>query len=490
MSIVAVRRTATSTAASAEPAALARGAGLPFPRPRLAGFSPQAVITTSSKHRTGFDESQYEHTLESGYAPCNPSLGPNTIPCGALAPPAHFNYIVGVVDSGASANLLAGASADQLGVIGSFITGNAVPLSGIGGEEVNGYATQPIGFYAQGLSAIQSGGSINLTALVGHSNVSLVAAPSIACGGTIAVSGLIGMPLLAFHNTVIRVDTPRRVNANGVLAYGPDVQLQDPSDPLPDFTTRIIGMTFDGLANSAGWYPDVDDLDTPAIPTALGIGGFLPVGGSFFATLLLLEGDPSPFNPAITLNVLVDTGAQSSIISSTKAAELSLPFTPDFLIDACGVAGIIEDIPGYYIDYARLPALGGPMEFSQAPFVVADLPGTSGGALDGILGMNFFWNRNVILEPLNTLGFITNGNLHVSDPIPFSYGDFDLDQYVENRDTEFFAYCLTGPETDQILPECTHVDADANDTVDLRDYMQFLTCFSGTAALADPLCGS
>lgn len=488
LSVVAVRKPPGSSEASKTSSTATISTPLPFPRPRLAGFSPLVAITTSSKHRTGFDESQYEHTLESTYT-CQGSSGPGAFPCGALAPPANVNYIVGVADTGASADLLAGASADQLGVIGSYVTGNAVPLSGIGGNEVLGYATQPIGYYAQGLSAISPSGLLNLSALVGHSNVSLVAAPTIECGGSIAVSGLVGMPFIAFYNTVIRVDTPRRVNANGVLAYGPEVQFQNPFDPLPNFTTRIIGMTFDGLANSASWYPDVDDLDTPAIPTALSLGGFLPTGGSFFATLLLLEGDPSPFNPAITLNVLVDTGAQSSIISSTKAAELSLPFTPDFLIDACGVAGIIEDIPGYLIDYARLPALGGAMEFSQAPFIVADLPSATGGGLDGILGMNFFWNRNVILEPLSTLGFITNGNFHVSDPIPFSYGDFDLDQYVENRDTEFFTYCLTGPEPNLVTPECVHVDADENGTVDLRDYTQFLHCFSGTSTPADPMCG-
>lgn len=469
-----------------EASPLASSGPLPFPRPRLVGFSPRVAITTSSKRTTGFDENEYEHVLESTYT-CQGNAGPSAIPCGAIIPPASLNYVVGVVDSGADADLLAGASADQLGVFGAYLTGNAVPLSGIGGDEVLGYCSQPLGFYAQGLSAIQPSGLLNLSALVGHSNVSVVAAPTIECGGTIAVSGLVGMPFLAFYNTVIRVDTPRRVIANGLSVLSPDVKFQDPFAPLPNFTTRIIGMQFSGLANSAGWYPDLEDLDTPAIPTALGIGGFLPTGGSFFASLLLIEGTPGPFNPGVTLNVLVDTGAQTSIISSTKAAQLSLPFTPDFLIDACGVAGIIEDIPGYYIDFARLPALGGALDFSQAPFVVADLPSAAGGVLDGILGMNFFWNRNVIMEPLRTLGFITNGNLRLSDPIPFSYGDFDLDQHVENRDTEFFTYCLTGPQAGQVLPECLHVDSDDSGTVDLRDYTAFLKCFRGTAA-ADAQC--
>lgn len=490
ISIVAMRKPAAAAVSKEKPSPLSAIAGLPFPRPRMVGFSPLVAITTSSKHRTGFDDNIYEHVLESSYT-CNFSAGPNSFPCGALFPPANSNYIVGVLDSGSDADLLAGASADELGVTGNFLTGNIVPLSGIGGEQVDAQISQPIGFYAQGLSAILGTGLLNMTALVGHSNVSVVAAPTIECGGVVAVSGLVGMPLIAFHNTIIRVDTPRRVNANGRIVFSPDVKIQSPALPLPGFATRFIGMTFSGFATTASYYPDFEDLETPIIPTALSLGVTIPLGGSFYAPVRMLEGPPSPFNTVQTLNMLVDTGAQTSIISSIRAAQLGLPLQPDFEIDACGVGGLVEGIPGYIVDYVRIEALGGPMEFAQAPFVVADLPSASGGLIDGILGMNFFWNRNVILEPiiLQPGNIVGGGEFHVSDPIPFSYGDFDLDQYVENRDTEFFTYCLTGPETDQVLPECTHVDADANTTVDLRDYVQFLACYSGAAALADTQCG-
>lgn len=492
LSIVATRKvlSASSLAPTDTPPQTAGTIPLPFPRPRMVGFSPQVAIATSSKRRSGFDDNAYEHQLESTYT-CNFAAGPSSIPCGALFPPANFNYIIGVLDSGADADLLAGASADELGVNGNYLTGNLVPLSGIGGDQVDADISEPIGFYAQGLSAVLGSGLLNMTALVGHSNVSIVAAPTIECGGTIAVSGLVGMPLIAFHNTVIRVDTPLRVNANGRLAYSPDVRIQSPSLPLPNFGTRLIGMTFSGLATTASFYPDFEDLETPIIPTALSLGVSIPFGGSFYAPVRMLEGTPGPFNTVQTLNMLVDTGAQTSIISSVRAAQLGLPLQPDFEIDACGVSGLVEGIPGYFVDYVRIDALGGAMEFSQAPFVVADLPSASGGLIDGILGMNFFWNRNVILEPIIAQpgNFVGGGNFHVSDPIPFAYGDFDLDKYVENRDTEFFLYCLTGPETGEVLPECLHVDADDSKSVDMRDYAQFLACFSGTTAFADPQCG-
>jgi hypothetical protein len=69
---------------------------------------------------------------------------------------------------------------------------------------------------------------------------------------------------------------------------------------------------------------------------------------------------------------------------------LNLPFEPDFTVDACGVGGLIEDIPGYYIDYVKINAGGGELEFSRVPFVMIDLPTSQLGQLDGVLGMNFF----------------------------------------------------------------------------------------------------
>ena len=44
------------------------------------------------------------------------------------------------------------------------------------------------------------------------------------------------------------------------------------------------------------------------------------------------------------------------------------------------------------------------LEFSHVPFIVLDMESSEGGALDGILGMNFFWNRNIVLEPTTTGG--------------------------------------------------------------------------------------
>ena len=152
------------------------------------------------------------------------------------------------------------------------------------------------------------------------------------------------------------------------------------------------------------------------MPTLLSMmpESILTFGGAFFADIGVLEGEPGSTNPIQTIRVLVDTGAQSSIISPTVAANLSLPTEPDFTVDVCGVGGTVEDVPGYYIDYVKISALGGALEFSTAPVVVIDLQSPEGGSLDGVLGMNFFWNRNIVFDPSLTVSSF----IHVSDPVP------------------------------------------------------------------------
>ncbi|MCH8243525.1 MAG: retroviral-like aspartic protease family protein [Planctomycetes bacterium] len=213
--------------------------------------------------------------------------------------------------------------------------------------------------------------------------------------------------------------------------------------------------------------------------------GLIPSGGAFFTTIFVLEGEPGPLNPAQPMRVLVDTGAQSSIMSPGMAANLSLPFEPDFTVDVCGVGGLVEGVAGYFVDYVKINALGGALEFSRAPFVVLDLPSAEGGSLDGILGMNFFWNRNVIFEP----ALLSTAFFHVSDPIAFAYGDFDLDLDVDPEDTTAIVSCVTGPDRSILNPLCDHIDSDDDGDVDLIDFSHFQLCFSDSGFEADPDCG-
>jgi hypothetical protein len=119
--------------------------------------------------------------------------------------------------------------------------------------------------------------------------------------------------------------------------------------------------------------------------------------------------------------------------------------------------------------------LGGALEYGQAPFVVLDLASPEGGSLDGILGMNFFYDRNVILEP----GLTTSAFLQVSAPLDVSFADNDVDFDVDMTDAEFFLNCMTPTQQDAVRPECRHFDTDDDGDVDLIDFARFELAFTG-----------
>ena len=128
------------------------------PRPRLVGFSPLVAITTSNERSE--DDIDYEHDLQGSY------IGD------PLYPDADPDFVIGYLDSGSVVDLAAGSARDTLfGLTGDYLTNNYVPIGGVGGT-VDARVSQPIGFFAAGLSAVDAGGLLDFNALVGHSNVS------------------------------------------------------------------------------------------------------------------------------------------------------------------------------------------------------------------------------------------------------------------------------------------------------------------------------
>lgn len=436
--------------------AAATATAYPYPVPPLAGFSPLIVIATSNEQGSGGD-SGWEQTLETTYSGT------------ALNAPANANYIIGIYDSGADVDLFAGAAAQTLGLTGQYLTGNIFPIGGVGGA-VNAELTQPVAFFAAGLSAINPDGTADLTQMLGHSNVSALVTPPINCGNGESITGVIGNPFIAFHTAVIRNDQNRKVPYNGSFVSSPDVQIYQPGDPqIPAFTKKI-SLVCNTYATTASFYNISDPFSTtPEYPTMLVMfDGFLPFGGSFLTTIYVVNGEPGPTNPIQEMTVMVDTGAQASIISPAMVANLNLPIEPHFVSEACGVGGMETDIPGYYVDYVKINALGGALEFSHAPFVVLDLTLSDGTPIDGILGMNFFWNRNIIFEP-NPTG---SGFLHVSDPVVFGNADFDFDGSVNLVDFAMLAsaWASAQPET-AYLPVC---DMYLDGLIDEQDLKAFV----------------
>lgn len=432
---------------------------VPYPQPPIGGFSPLVAITTSDQ-KSG-DDFDWEHRLENSYVG-RPLNGP-----------AEENFVVGILDTGATVDLVAGANAEMLGLAGRYLTGNEAPIGGVGGE-MPALVTQPVGFFAASLSAILPDGRLDLTRVTGHSNVCAVVTPPIICGDTEEVTAALGNPLLAFRSTEIRVDRPQKAIVRDEVHIGPDVIMRGSYTPSTKDYPRRIPIELGGLSpvTTASYYGMFDPFDPwleiePISPTALSMFALgLPTGGAFFTEVGVLHGPPGPLNSIQNVRFMLDTGAQGSIMHPNLAARLNLPIEPDFVMQACGIGGAIE-LPGYYVDYLRINALGGALEYARVPFVVMDIASPEGGPLDGVLGMNLFWNRNVVLDPSTSGG----GFLHVSNPVPYAYIDLNLDDAVDVADFAIFASAWhTTPADPAWNPLC---DFYVDEVIDARDLEAF-----------------
>ena len=432
---------------------------LPYSQPPLAGFSPLIAIATSD--RRSFEDFAFEHALAGSY------VGQ------PLVAPAEENFVIGVLDTGSVVDLAAGASADILGLRGNYLSSTSFPIGGVSGT-IDAYITQPIGVFAAGLGAVGANGTLDLSQVVGHTNVTALASPPIACDNGEEISAVVGTPLLAFYTTVIRVDQPRRVVVRDKTYIGPDIQIVNSYSPSPQEYPRRIPLELGGMSpvTTASYYafPNFADIFgpmEPMTPTLLSMVALsIPTGGAFFTDIGVLNGQPGPLNPIQNMRVLVDTGAQSSIMSSNIAAKLNLPLEPDFTAQVCGIGGMNE-VAGYYVDFVRINAMGGAMEFARVPFVILDMDSPEGGSLDGIIGMNFFWNRNLVLEPISS----GTAFLHVSDPMPYAYIDLNLDDMVDVMDFAIFASAWhTTPADPAWNARC---DFYLDEVIDARDLQAF-----------------
>src|SRR5439155_16520223 len=99
-------------------------------------------------------------------------------------------------------------------------------------------------------------------------------------------------------------------------------------------------------------------------------------------------------------------GAQVTVLSQTTASAVGFnlggenPSTPDFYVEVGGVGGITENVPGFYMNSLSVLSNGGTITWTHVPVLVFDIvdPGTGSGFVPGILGMNLFTDRDLIVN--------------------------------------------------------------------------------------------
>ncbi len=212
-------------------------------------------------------------------------------------------YAIGRFGTGHIAHLTDFCDADTLGLTGSLLTGNTIPLTSISGV-VEPLISHPIGVFVDGLDAIDAlTGLLNSSALVGHSSVSVLVAPSRDCADNSALPTAIGTPLAAFYTIVIRNDQPIRLQSGETVYESPTLEFYEPGDVnIPTYLFRIP-LDLQPPALDAGYlsfFNPVTFEPEPILPTTL-IGSH--VGAHFFADVSLARGDRhSPQQPFLVDN--------------------------------------------------------------------------------------------------------------------------------------------------------------------------------------------
>jgi hypothetical protein len=325
------------------------------------------------------------------------------------------DYAIGIFDTGASAHIMGYEAAYDQELFNiqpsdpchTFVTGNEIEITGVT-DSTFASVSYPLAIFIDGLNAIDSGGLLDTSGMVGQSNVSiLVGQEPDPCKPDLPTA--IGSPLSVYFTTVFHNDQPVTVNRGGEQYVGTGVRIyDDPCDPsIPTYSAKVplelrpLGGTSVQYIPDFNFYDlDLVDLlygwsfDTPGTPSI--IMGNLSQSIFFVHSVDITEGS----NSASDKNrFMFDTGAQVSVIGNRIGARLGLdPANPDGWVLITGVTGKTTSEPLFIIDSLQIPALGEWLTFTNVPMVLLDIASPEGGTLDGIIGMNLFVDFNFVLR--------------------------------------------------------------------------------------------
>ncbi len=302
--------------------------------------------------------------------------------------------------------------------------------------------------------------------MVGESNTSVAVGLPEDCTDGSELPTVAGTSLSVFYTTVIRNDVRVYLERDGRLYVGPDVELFEPDDPgIPTYPRSVTLEMRGGEGGdivAVQYIPDFFGTMEPVAPTTA-VTSLVPLvnaGGSYFTQAQVTE---NGLSPPTAPEMMLDTGAQVSVIGLGPGGWLGLnPSNPDFTVDIEGVGGVLEDVPGFFIDELTIPAIGGLLQYTQVPMILLDIDSVEGGKLDGILGMNLFTDRNLVLH-----GDMDSPKLEISDPLGFDICDLDVDGDVDTVDYDTFEAAFTGAGGSAIN---AYADFDGDGDVDLIDF--------------------
>ena len=259
---------------------------------------------------------------------------------------------------------------------------------------------------------------MDTTAMRGQTSFSLLSAPT-----EWTLPNIVGLPMAAQHQIQIRNSQPQVFQLGGRTVRTPQIDLADLGANDHGVMRRTPLRLEPGISFIQGpLYIQNFDIftlnfhDNPLSPTVVDSGG------------LYVETDISDDGQSINdKRFLFDTGASLTVVSEQTAVRLGFdPIldTPEFVVSVEGSGGVSSGIPGFYADQLRLDTVGGSFVLENVPVAVLDVtdPSHPGNVIDGILGMNLFADRDLVIDANPSIGQGGVGpSLYISDPVTQSH---------------------------------------------------------------------
>ncbi len=340
----------------------------------------------------------------------------------ALASNGSPYYQVALLDTGAQVHLLTQEAIAGFDFAGNNLLGSTqFSVGGAGGSELV-TIHDPLGLYVTSLGNATGGTSLSVATntLVGQYNVTVVGAEEPES----ILPDVVGLPLASQYTTVIRADQRYEVVVGSQTYESPSVELYSFGDSsIPDYTmyaplSLLPGSAF---ASSPFFFPGFDNLedfhDNPSLPSS--VAGALFLTGNLANAGENMEG----------IDMFLDTGAQVTVISELTAATLGIDVVQDepaFTIEIQGAGGVVQDVPGFYLDSFELVTIGGDFILYDVPVIVLNVldPRDGVNPVPAIVGTNLFSDRNIVINPE-----AGNAYLAISDIVTI-LGDLNSDGFV------------------------------------------------------------
>ena len=382
----------------------------------IGGFQPLLAVSLTNEDTV--DDLDFMAVNTTSY------LGNGLSGAHALASNGSPYYRVALLDTGAQVSLFTNEAITGFDFAGNNLLGTEqIPIGGAGGQELV-TIHDPVGVYATGFAHATGGASlsVNTGSLVGQYNVAIVGADDPVS----ILPDVVGLPLASQYTTVIRADQRKQITVGpdvfespqlDLLPFGdagiPNIIRRAPLSLLPGsaFATPPVFFLNLGLSNPNDFH------DNPSLPSS--------IPGAFF-----MSGDITNGGTALNnLDMFLDTGAQVTVVSKLTAANLGFDVvldTPEFTVEIQGAGGVVQNVPGFFVESFNLDTVGGTFTLNNVPVIVLDVPDPRDGInpVPAIVGTNLFSDRNLVINPEPG-----NAYLAISDIVTV-VGDLNSDGFV------------------------------------------------------------